>query len=407
MDCEAESMHQVFADDTFMFEWLRTIGHAPYGGADIAECLVTAGRIADGDVESWHREWHGLAGRVRDAAEQSAAGGHRVSARQAYLRASNYYRAAEFFLHEHPDDPRLLATWRASRDAFATAARLLPHPAEPVEIPYGNTALAGYFYRVDDRPSPRPTLVFHGGLDSTLEELYFAGAAAAVARGYHCLTFTGPGQGRAIREEGLPFRPDWECVVTPVVDYAVTRREVDPTRIGLLGWSLGGYLAPRAAAFEHRLAAVIAWDGAYDNFAAAGPMLPDGTHATAADTLARNPRAFDDHFTMLMGLSLGARWAFTHGMWAFGVSSPGELIAAGLDYHLRDAARHITCPALVCEAENDPFWQGQPRQLYDALTCPKAYLRFSSEDGAGEHCHAGAHVLFHQRIFDWLDDTLR
>ena len=400
-------MHQVFADETFAFEWLRTVGHAPYGAADIGECLATASRIVDGDLESWHREWYRTAERVRCGAEASAAGGHAVSACAAFLRASNYYRAAEFFLHEHPDDARILATWRASRDAFARAAALLPHPAEAVEIPYEGTTLSGYFYRVDDGPGPRLTLIFHGGLDSTLEELYTAAAVAAHERGYHCLTFAGPGQGRSIREQGLPFRPDWERVVTPVVDYALTRPEVDATRLALLGWSLGGILAPRAAAFEHRLAALIAWDGAYDNFEAARPMLPPEAQASAEETFARDPHAFDDHFAAMIEASIGARWAFTHGMWAFGVASPGELIAAGLAYNLRGVAERIACPTLVCEAEEDPFWQGQPKQLYDALTCPKTFLPFTAEEGAGHHCHVGAHTLFHQRAFDWLDDVLR
>jgi alpha-beta hydrolase superfamily lysophospholipase len=400
-------MRSIFADETFAFEWLRTVGHAPYGAADIGECLAAADQIVDGDLESWHQGWFRTAERVRRGAEASAAGGHRVSACAAYMRASNYYRAAEFFLHEHPGDPRLLATWRASRDTFARAAALLPHPAEAVEIPYEGTTLAGYFYRVDDSAVPRPTLIFHGGLDSTLEELYPAAASAVLARGYHCLTFVGPGQGRTIREQGLPFRPDWERVVTPVVDYALARPEVDAARLALLGWSLGGYLAPRAAAFEHRLAALIAWDGAYDNFAAGLPMLPPEAQAMAEETFARDPHAFDDHFAALMRASTGARWAFTHGMWAFGVASPGELIAAGRAYHLRGLAERISCPTLVCEAEDDPFWQGQPRQLYDALTCPKTFLRFTAEEGAGEHCHVGAHALFHQRAFDWLDEVLR
>ena len=132
-------MSLVFADETFAFELLRTIGHAAADAADIGECLAAAARMSDGDVESWHREWLALADRVQREAELSAAGGHTVSARGGFLRASNYYRAAEFFLHEHPADPRLLATWRASRDAFARAVPLLPHPAAAVAIPYEGT----------------------------------------------------------------------------------------------------------------------------------------------------------------------------------------------------------------------------------------------------------------------------
>ena len=142
-------MSLVFADETFAFELLRTMGHAAAGAADIGECLAAASRMQDGDVESWHREWLALADRVRREAEDSAAGGHAVSARGGFLRASNYYRAAEFFLHEDAADPRLLATWRASRDAFARAVPLLPHPAEAVAFPYEGTTLAGYLYRAD------------------------------------------------------------------------------------------------------------------------------------------------------------------------------------------------------------------------------------------------------------------
>ncbi len=400
-------MALVFSDETFWFELLRTMGHAPYGAADLGECLAAAGRMGDGDFERWHQEWFRLAERVRVEAEASAAGGHAVSARGGFLRASNYYRAAEFFLHEDPADPRILATWRASRDAFARALPLLPHPAEAVEIPYDGTTLAGHFYRPDEDPRPRPLVIFHGGLDSTLEELYPAAAAAAVARGYACLTFTGPGQGRAIREQGLPFRPDWEAVVSPVVDFALGRPGVDRERIALLGWSLGGLLAPRAAAFEPRLAALIAWDGAYDNFASARTMFPPGEEDAAIARLLRDPRSLDEHFRALIAAGTGARWAFGHGMWAFGVDSPGELIAAGRAYSLRGIAERIACPTLVCEADADPFWQGQPAQLYAALTCPKTLIRFTAEEGAGEHCHVGAHTLFHQRAFDWLDDVLR
>src|SRR3954466_14674596 len=85
-------MRSIFADETFAFEWLRTVGHAPYGAADIGERLAAADQIVDGDLESWHQGGARTPGRVRRGAEVSAAGGHSVSACAAYMRASNYYR---------------------------------------------------------------------------------------------------------------------------------------------------------------------------------------------------------------------------------------------------------------------------------------------------------------------------
>ena len=124
----------------------------------------------------------------------------------------------------------------------------------------------------------------HTGYDGTQEELR-AHAMAATARGLNCLTFEGPGQGAVIREQGLGFRPDWEAVVTPVVDYVLGLPTVDPERIALLGISFGGYLAPRAAAFEHRLAACIANGGVFDFMA---PRLPSGMSRQAAIDWARS-----------------------------------------------------------------------------------------------------------------------
>src|SRR5919198_4340161 len=164
-------MQLAFHDQTFSFELLRAVGYAPYGGADIGECLATARRIREGDLVSWHTEWLRTADRVRAIGAAALAAQHHVSAREAFLRAANYYRAAEFFLHTDPGDPRVLATWRASRDCFASAVRLFPSPVEAVEIPFEGTSLPGYFYRPDGARTPRPTLIFHGGFDSTVEEL--------------------------------------------------------------------------------------------------------------------------------------------------------------------------------------------------------------------------------------------
>ena len=398
-------MKIVFQDPEFSFQLLRAIGNAVYGGADIGECLSTAYRIKEGDFESWYQEWLKTADRVRKIADKCLAGGHRVSAREAYLRASNYYRSAEFYLHGDPSDPRILQTWGKSRECFSKAAQLFSPPFQAVEISYEGTTLPGYFFRVDDSGTPRPTLLLHTGFDGTVEELYFDGGAAALRRGYNCLAFEGPGQGRVIREQKIYFRPDWERVVTPVVDYALTRPEVDPHRIALMGLSLGGYLAPRAAAYEHRIVACIANGGVFDFFEGVTAKYPESPEAIK-EHIIQDPSAFDAEMREAARSNSELRWSMEDGMWKFGATSPSEWMLKITDYTLKDCADKITCTTLVIDSEAEQFFGGQAQKLYDALKCPKEFMVFTIEESAEEHCQIGAHALSHQRIFDWLDRTL-
>jgi hypothetical protein len=100
------------------------------------------------------------------------------------------------------------------------------------------------------------------------------------------------------------------------------------------------------------------------------------------------------------------RWALSNGLWVFAVTTAQEFIDEYSKYDLTEVADQISCPTLVCEAEGDHFFSGQPQLLYDALQCPKTLVKFTAAEGAEEHCHVGALTLFHQRMFDWLDDTL-
>ena len=109
----------------------------------------------------------------------------------------------------------------------------------------------------------------------------------------------------------------------------------------------------------------------------------------------------------LMKSSPTARWAFTHGMYATGTSTPRSYLAASLAFNVRDGiAEAIACPTLVCDAEGDLFFKGQPQELYDHLTCPKTMIVFTEAEGAGAHCQVGASRLAFARIYDWLDETL-
>lgn len=393
-------MHFIFDDDeSFSFETLRAVGYAPYGGADIGEIITTARRITPGDWESWYREWRTLADRIAGIADHCAAAGHPTSASNAYLRASNYYRTAEFYLRDDPrNDPRVADTSARAIETFRSSADIQRH-WEQVQIPYAGIELDGYFLNVTgDRPGP--TLLAHGGFDSTVEEMYFAVGEAARRYGWNCLIFEGPGQGSALRRHGLAFRHDWEAVVTPVVDAAVTMRGVDSDRLALLGMSMGGYLAPRAAAFEHRIAACIAYDGVF-SMAEAMPKIGDSQQVPTAVA-----DAFDTLIAHRKQARTSPRWVLSNALWVFDVATGQELLDEIGKYNLSDVVDRIVCPTLVCDAEDDQFFQGQPERLYDALRCPKTLLRFTADEGAGEHCHEGALTLFHQRMFDWLDETI-
>ena len=329
-------------------------------------------------------------------------------AKAGYLRASSYYRSADFFLHAHGDDPRVKRAFELSTTCYRKAAALFSPAIEPVEIPFEGTTLTGYFHHADASGQPGKTLLLCSGFDGSPEELHWNGARAAVERGFNVLVFDGPGQYSAVHGQGLHFRPNWESVVTPVVDYALTRSDVDPKRIALHCESLGGYLAPRAAAFEHRLAACICDDGVYDLGVTSLGMLPSALRETArAALVAPSAPEIDAALDRASETNTVARWYFTHGMYAFGVDTPRAFMAACMDYHLRDGvAEQIRCPTLVCEAEKDLFFQGQAQQLYDHLTCPRTLIRFTDAEGAGAHCQMGASRLAYGRMYDWLNETL-
>jgi pimeloyl-ACP methyl ester carboxylesterase len=398
-------MKFLFDDESFSFETLRTAGFAAYGGADLGEVLTTARHIGEGDEASWHQAWKSTAQRVAEIGEQALASEHRVSAREALLRAANYYRTAGAFLLEKPaTDPEMTLLSAGQRATFAAAAALFDTPVQAVSIPYEDTTLPAYLFLVDDSGAARPTIVYNSGYDSTREESYFVIAAAALRRGYNVLAFDGPGQGAALREQKLFMRPDWEAVITPVVDYALTRSEIAANKIVLFGYSLGGYLVARAAAFEHRVAALILDNGIYDFHAAFAGSLPpfvgswieEGRDDIAVPVL-----------TMLTAANTQVRWGLRNGMWVFGADSFPDLIRRVRGYTLDGIAHQIVAPTLIMDPENDQYLKGQPQLVKKALTgASTSLVTLTESEGAGEHTHAGGLGRAHQTMFDWLDTTL-
>jgi hypothetical protein len=397
-------MAKLMKDELFEAQLLRAMGYAPYGGADAGECLVVAGQITGTSLDSWHDAWMATAERLYGQAEASAAARQADSARGGFFRAANYFRTAGVFAMGVPAGSRLVEAHRREVDSFRRGAALLAVPPEIVQIPYEGTFLPGHFFRPTADAAPRATMILTTGYDGTAEELYFANGAAALERGYNVLAFDGPGQGAMLIDRGVPLRPDWENVITPVVDYLLARPNVDPERIVLAGLSLGGYLAPRAATAEHRLAACISDCGPYDMFDAAARrlpgflarQLPDGSPALLR-LLGRLARSVMNKPT--------AGWAMRRNLLAHGLSGPLEYFTIAPQYTLKGIEHLIQCPTFVCSAEDDDL-SADAQKLYDALTCPKRYYQFRSAEGAGQHCESGARTLFHQHAFDWLGQAL-
>jgi dienelactone hydrolase len=392
----------------FWYETKRAFGASSYGGSEFGEVLATASRIKSGDYNSWYDEWNAMAARVEKEAQDQLGRGHRISARDSFLRATTYYRTSEFFLHDNPEDPRIYSAYRKSIECYKACCALCEPPVLPVEIPYEGTTLPGYFHRVDESGAKRPLFIIHSGFDGSAEELHSEGARAGVERGYNVLTFDGPGQFGPLHRARMTFRPDWEKVVTPVVDFALKQPGVDAAKIALMGISMGGVLAPRAAAFEKRISALVANDGLYDFGAAIlAAVPPEEREAARAGFMAPEAPEIDQALAQMIKHSTTLAWETAHGMFAFGAKSPRSALAEMLKYHLRDGvAEKISCPTLVLDAEGDMFFKGQPQALYDHLTCSKTMIRFTNAEGAGSHCQVGAHRMAFARVYDWLDETL-
>jgi pimeloyl-ACP methyl ester carboxylesterase len=398
-------MPLVFRDPLFDAQWLRAAGHSCSAGAEISECFTVAQHIGEPNAESWFKGWYSLAEMILTEAEKSRASGRRVSALGSFLRTSNYFRAAYTFLIGMPVDPRVVDAYRRHRAAFEDAVALMVPTAERIAIPYDGAIMHGYLFRASDDGTPCPTLIINGGYDSTAEEAYLFSGAAAIARGYTTIVFDGPGQGAAIIENRMVFRPDWEAVIGSVIDYATTRSEIDPAKIALMGISFGGYLAPRAASGEPRLAACIADPGEFS--------LSEEFKSRMPPFVARAVSEGSAPVMALLKIIMKRRlrhttagWALRRGMWVHGVGDPLAYICLAKDYTLEGRAEQIQCPTLVCRAENDDLGI-TARKLYDSLTCEKAFITFLAKEGAGEHCEAGARSLFNQRAFDWLDMVLK
>jgi hypothetical protein len=393
-----------FKDDDFNFLTEIALGAVYHRAADVGEVLSTVERIHNGKPQSWVDAWTATAERLGADADAAADAGHAATAASRYLRVSLYWSLASYAADGTGDDSLFATLWERHRDAWDRYVDLTDLHVERIEIPYEGTSLPGYFWRTGAAGEARRTFIFNNGSDGVVTNAWVQGVADAVARGWNAVTFDGPGQNAALVRQGLHFRPDWEQVITPVVDHLVTRSDVDGERLALLGVSQGGYWVPRAVAYEHRIAAAVADPGVIDVSYAMWSQLP---HYLTKHLEAGDREKFDHDIATVARFvkSLGPLITFRGR--PYGTASAYELFTSAKAYQLDgEVLGRIRCPLLVTDPDNEQFWPGQSQALHDGLTGEKAIVRFTEDEGADSHCEPAGNAVRGERIFDWLDEQV-
>ncbi len=413
-------MNARFGNDDFQFGLEIALGCAYRQASDVGEVLATAERIKDGDDDAWVHEWIATAGSCWASAQEAEAADHRVTATSFYRRAATYYATALYRIAGATDShgngnrnggawtSRQLDLWRRQRACWEKVVDLHPVPGERVAIPYEDTTLPGYVFRAPDAEpgEVRPLVIVNNGSDGATSQMLVDGGAGAAERGYHWMTFDGPGQQAALYEQGIPFRPDWEAVLTPVLDAMLARPDVDRDRIAVIGVSQAGYWVPRALAFEHRFAAAVADPGVVDVSTSWTASLP---HVMRKQLHDGNQTAFDRemHLAELLQHNTKTTLAFRGHPYGVQNDSRFALFQTVTEYRLGDEIEQITTPLLITSPEDEQFWPGQAQQLYDRLPATKKLVTFTAAEGANRHCEPMARSLRDARIYDWLAGYLR
>jgi len=392
-DMHAPYVRYHFADPDMDFTFGSVVlGSTSNHGCETGEAFYTAANIKDGDAASWQEQWIKMAERVEARGEKSLAAGHKASAREQLLRASNYYRFG--LMAMMPDDPRLKTLGAKSRAAMKKAGALFDPPLEYFEVPFEGTVLPGYFRKAKNDSVPRKTLLMLGGGETFAEDLVFYIMPQAIERGYNFVTLDLPGQG-LLPAEGKTFRPEMFHAVKKGVDYALSRKEVDPARLAAFGISGGGGFAPQAAQHDPRIKAVVmnaCVVDAHPLFASMTPVV------TATPDVVKTFTSFHGNTVKIIA-------------WRWGVSMdnvPG-LVEANKGFSF-DPAK-VTVPALSLVGEGE--YQGeetrrQQKLCIDGLSNPiKGLVVTPLNEGASNHCVMENRSLVGQVVFDWLDGVFK
>ena len=371
------------------YVWNLSLGIALESGGQIGEIidmcapiLERAGQGEDVGTDAFMAQWVKVADKLVGLADEDEAAGHALSAGTKLKRASNYYIIAER-MQGHGHEGRE-ATYARALDTFMRATKLSGEPVTRVVIPYEGKEISALWHRAPG-DAPKPAVIFCNGLDSIKEMLWLSALPEAFAqRGISTLFVDQPGTGEALRLQDLPATHESERWASLWVDWLETQENVDPKKIGMVGVSLGGYYAPRAVAFEPRIASGAAW-GANHDWAEVQQMR-----------MRREGENPVPHY-----------WSHVH--WVFGASDQDDFIEKSRGMTLDGVLDRIKVPFLVLHGENDrqiPLAYAH-RSYEQLVNSPNRRLKICTpREGGVEHTGVDNMSFPRDYIADWFADTL-
>ena len=352
----------------------RLIAEAINGGGDVFEIGRTSRKIEIGDTATWQKEWHALAEEVETEAQAALAAGHKETAMRRFFSANQYYRQSDVFLTGK--DSRKAEAFRKSQELFREGSKLLHPPIEVIEVSCGDERYDGYFcHPINPTPGKWPVVFLIGGADAFAEEVFFSGRQI-LDRGWAMLLVDTPGRGSSSYLKGIPTRADYEVPISACLDWVEKRPEINSDRIGIIGISMAGYYAPRAAAFDDRIKTLVGWCGCYD-------MLED----------------LYNFFEPLQGTLQRI----------LGHKTDAEAREVLKEFHMRDAAPKIKCPTLITHGANDRLMNVKgARNLFEAIGAEDKTLKIydNVEAGGTGHCQYDIWGTSTPFILDWMERRL-
>ncbi|MXP45758.1 alpha/beta hydrolase family protein [Allopontixanthobacter sediminis] len=369
--------------------WNLSVAIAMESGGKIGEIIDICQPIkdaaddgADAGTPQYMKQWVAMADKLIELAAEDEAKGRNFSASNKLERASLYMFTGERMQgHGHPGRTE---TFAKARDAFDRSTQLGQINRERMEIPLDNGTMPAIWTKAPG-DGPKPAVVFCNGLDSNKELLYWTRLPEELARrGISTLCVDQPGSGEALRLQNLPVDPHSESWASKAVDWLETQENVDASKIGMTGISLGGHFAPRAVAYEPRFASGAVW-GANHNW-----------REVQDQRMAREGQNPIPHY-----------WAHVH--WAFGAEDQEDFLKKSEDMNLNGHMDRIKVPFLVTHGANDrQISPSYADDLYDQLinSPRREKVVFTPREGGVEHVGADNMAYGLDLLSDWFAETL-